>query len=337
MADKVNTVEEDLAETMLEAEVASVSGDAPVPGPSVPPATPPAVTTGGSGDASGVAGGTDVPGVSDDPPGPVRLSPEKAPSGWTPAMREKWSQLAPEFRQEIIRREEAAANGVAKLREQYQPMESVSKVMNEFGQYFDSIGVTDRAGQVRSVLATERALRSAPTQQRFNMILQLADDYGVPMRHMIGAPNGGLPQGQPQQVQTDPRVMAELNSMREWRENEEQRSIGNQIAMFAANPNAEFFGDVREQMAQLIESGVASSIEDAYSQAVWMNPMTREVLISRQQHGNRNAVVQQRQQAAQEVALGSGHNAAPTLEAETDGSIEDTLRQEWNRSVSGRA
>jgi hypothetical protein len=255
-------------------------------------------------------------------------------------MREKWSQLGLEFRQEIIRREEAAANGVAKLREQFAPAESMTKVLAEFNPYFDAIGVVDKPQQIANVLATERALRSAPVQQKFAMILQLADDYGVPIRHMLGTPNNpqGLPQGQQQQqvVRTDPAVMAELQSIRQWREGEEIRMIGQQVEQFAANPNAEFFEDVREEMAQLIETGVAASIEDAYSKAVWINPSTRQVLIARQQQGQRAGAIHQRQQAAADVNMAGGHGAAPVLAEEGDGSIESDLRGAWNASVTNR-
>jgi hypothetical protein len=54
------------------------------------------------------------------------------------------------------------------------------------------------------------------------------------------------------------------------------------IAAFAADPKNEFLGDVRDLMADLIEAGRATNLEDAYAAAIWAHPDTRKILLQRE-------------------------------------------------------
>ena len=47
-------------------------------------------------------------------------------------------------------------------------------------------------------------------------------------------------------------------------------------------PKHPFFDEVKEQMAEMIKNGYVSSFDEAYSKAIWLNPLVREKLISKQ-------------------------------------------------------
>ena len=51
------------------------------------------------------------------------------------------------------------------------------------------------------------------------------------------------------------------------------------ITEFSSNEAYPHFEQVRESMAQLLQGGVAESLEDAYNKAAWSNPEIRSSLI----------------------------------------------------------
>ena len=251
-------------------------------------------------------------------------------------MREKWGTLAQDFRQEIIRREQAAMDGVQRLHDQYKGASELANAVGQFGEYMDSLGVHNRAEAVSSVLATERALRVAPPAQKIQILMQLADDYGLQgfrevVERGMGTP---APLGAPQYAASaPPAVLAELADMRAWRSNFEQSAVVGEMDRFASDPSNEFFSDVRGRMADLFESGQAQTLKDAYDQAIWTTPAVREVLLSRQMTTQQAADLQTRQKMAGAASVpASGRLLAAGKESD---DIDDLLREAWNAAARG--
>lgn len=231
-----------------------------------------------------------------------RWTADKPPSSWTPKARERWNEIDPELRQEIIRREEAAVNGVRRLQEQFAPVEKFIQKLNPLMQDLlqNNIPVEEH---VTRVLTAERGLRAPDIPSRFQALLSLADQYGIPLRDVVNASVGQqvlAPPQTPQQVQLPPEIAQEVAYVRQYREELQNQALDTKINSFASQH--EFFDDVRYQMGQLIATGVAQSMEDAYEQAVWMVPEVREVLVEREKASRAAQSVASRQAAAARVA-----------------------------------
>lgn len=245
-------------------------------------------------------------------------NPDKAPTSWSPKMREKWSSLDPDVRKEIVRREEASVVGVRKLQEEFQPIRRFAESLSPFIQEARQLGA-DPGQYMQRVMSAERELRSQDPNQRFNALLNIADTYGIPIRQYLG---GQAPQQQQQQA-VPPALQQELAAMRQWREQQEQQTIAQQIESF--RKDKEFFDDVRGRMADLMDSGAAKTLDEAYETAIWANPEIRSVLLSRQEQERSKSKLNQRQAAAATASV-RGSSSDIQVEDEDD-SIEAIIRR----------
>lgn len=257
---------------------------------------------------------------------PQILTEDKAPRGWTPAAREKWNTIEPDLRQEILRREDASIAGVRQLQERYAPMEQfvqgISPILQEARYY----GV-DPGGYIDQVMGTERTLRNADIPGKFQAILAIADQYGVPLRDVINQSVGQqvIPPAQAQ-MQLPPQLMQELNEMRQWRQQQQNEIVQNQISQFSQGK--EFFHDVHSQMAGLIESGQAQNLESAYDMACWATPSVREVMLARQG-------LQKKQESAAGASVRPGGGVVVPADENSE-ELEDVVRNAFIKSSTGR-
>lgn len=262
--------------------------------------------------------------------GEVTLSEDRAPRGWSPASREKWNTLPADIRSEIIRREEASAQGVRQLQENMAPARDFFQVLDPYLREADQAGV-HAASYISNVMGTERALRTSDLPGRFQAILQIADQYGVPLRDVINESVGQriIPQPAPQ-PQMPPELFYEIQQMRQWREQQESAGYNSQIAEFASDK--EFFADVTNVMASLIESGQAQTLQEAYDSACWANPTIREILMTR--NGTSEGAQRRRNAAGASIKPGGSMAVSEAYDDEDD--LHDTITKAFSRSTSGR-
>ena len=257
-------------------------------------------------------------------------SPEKAPTSWSPKVREQWGKLPEDVRKEIVRREEASVQGVRKLQEEFQPVRQFAEQLSPFIQEARQLGA-DPTQYIANVMVAERQLRSQDPNEKFNALLNIADTYGIPLRQYIGG--GQAP------AQSAPAVPAavqqELQAMRQWREQEQAQQLQNQIEEFSKG--AEFFEDVRIEMAGLLDSGAAKDLKEAYEKAIWINPEVREVMLARQAAEKQKAAANQRRSRASSVSVEGADK--PGVEVPLDNDDDSTaaiIREQFAAQQSGR-
>ena len=258
-------------------------------------------------------------------------SPEKAPTSWSPKVREQWGKLPEDVRKEIVRREEASVQGVRKLQEEFQPVRQFAEQLSPFIQEARHLGA-DPTQYIANVMVAERQLRSQDPNEKFNALLNIADTYGIPLRQYLG--------GEQVPTQSAPAIPAavqqELQAMRQWREQEQAQQLQSQIEEFSKG--AEFFEDVRNDMAVLLESGAAKDLKEAYDKAVWINPEVREVMLAREAEGKKKAAANQRRAKASSVSV-EGADNKPGVEVDLpddDDSTAAIIREQFKAASSGR-
>jgi hypothetical protein len=323
---EANTVYEDLQETMIELE-ADDEGDAPLvsnrdesgrfkPKEKVDPeASEPAATETQAGEQEQAGTWTHT----------------RPPSSWTPKAREDWDKIPEHLRIEITRREEAQAKGAAHLHQQYAPAKAFVERVKE--PMMEAIGPNgDPVQHVLSMMQVEKTLRTAPLPQKFNQLMAMADQFGIPLREIINASVGEevLRRDNTQQAIPD-AVQRELQEIRSWREQSEQSLVNQEVSQYGAS--LEFFEDVRGNMADLIETGQATDLNDAYEKAIWLNPDVRVVMLER--HGKNSASSQVTARQAKAVGATvkpSGGISVATDDYDDNDSIGDTLRKAMSAS-----
>ena len=281
----------------------------------------------------------DVP-AKEEQPKPeegVKLDENRAPSSWSAKVREHWKDLPQEVRQEVLRREEAHANGVRKLQEEFQPVKQFTESLGGVIQEAANVGLPP-VQFIHNMARAEYSLRNGSPEQRMEALFSLADQYGLPLRQFVNVPQGQQPSQQAQAI--PPQIQQELEASRQFRQQYEQQTraqqeqtIQRQVQDFAKEN--EFFEDVRELMADLMDANPSRTLKDAYEQAIWAHPEVRQVLLQRQQQEASNQQGRQRRAAAAGVSVPDGNPVnQPTADEGDD--LEATIRAAMKASTTGR-
>lgn len=217
----------------------------------------------------------------------------RAPNSWKPLIKEKWGALPREVQQEVLRREREASTAMTQSDE-------ARKGWNEFRQTVAPYeGIISAEGArpmeaVKSLLDTAMALRTAPPMRKATMLADMIRTFNIPIEMLAQALDGQAPQQQQTQQEQyrDPRVdqlLQKLNQATESRNKTVAQKYTSEAATFSeAN---EFFSDVRENMAKLIEAGFADNFQEAYEKACMLDKDISGVLKQREQ-ADRNKLQQ---------------------------------------------
>jgi hypothetical protein len=240
-----------------------------------------------------------------------------APQSWKPGAREHWNTLPTEVREEVYRREHGMQKYLNQTAEERKLAQAFYEVYSPYEAMIRSEGA-DPLQAVDRLLQTSYQLRTAPPQQKAQLVAGIIRDFGVDVHVLDQALTGQLQQQAakpPQQaVVQDPRVdqlMQALQGVEQQNSQERDAAAQAEIAQFAQSH--EFLADVRDHMADLMEvaqrRGVDLSLEDAYNQACRLNPEIASVLDQRDRAAAAGAA-QTRTARAREAASSVG--GAPT-------------------------
>lgn len=300
------------------------------------PSTPVAAKRPGAAPVSAAASpGATPPGEQPKPEAAAGLKP---PSSWKPAAREKWASTPPEVQQEAIRRD----------REVQAALDQSSDARKNWGSFQQA--VAPYAGMIQAeggspvqaaaaLFQTAAALRTAPAHTKAGIVANIVRTYGIDIGMLDQALAGQAPQPSPGQGQgqgqyRDPRV-DELMQRIQNGERQRQESMAQQNAREVEDfgSSAEFFDDVRHEMADILEvaarRGVAMSLEDAYSRAVKLHPEVSEVMAQREKAKAATAslATTQRARAAASSVKSRPAGPAPT---QTPAGRRGALEAAWD-------
>lgn len=238
------------------------------------------------------------------------VKPIKAPSSWKPAAQEAYLKaergeaLTPEevriLTTEANRRESDFHRGVEEFKTHAQRAKTYEAVTAPYQQTFNQLGV-DAPTAIGYLLKADSILRYSDPATKSQYFAQLASEYGIDINQV---------QSQPQ---PDPQInylMQQLNELRssqqQWHnsiQQQERARSDQELSRFESAGNVHFDA-VRNDMADLLESGKASSLEDAYEKAVWMNPDIRKSLIEQQRlDANKKALEESQSIRAKSAAV----------------------------------
>lgn len=253
--------------------------------PAVKTATPMPKGAGVSDVSPKTANATAVPAQGTSTPSAPEL---KAPQAWKPAAREKWAAIPPEIQAEIVRVENETKTGLREASEAKRFAQEFARTVAPYEGMIRSEG-SDPLRAVSNLLQTAAALRTAPPAHKAQLVANLIQAFGVPIEALDAALVGQAPAQAAQQgggQYRDPRVdqlLASLQQAQEQRSQSLSQSAAKEVAEFQAK---EFFEDVRQDVADLLEMasrrGIALSLEEAYNRALKMHPEISGVLAQRE-------------------------------------------------------
>jgi hypothetical protein len=235
-----------------------------------------------------------------------------APTSWNAAARDLFTKADPALREYIAKRDAEQQAGVAKLKQTYESKAAFAERMwGEIAPYEQLLrqeGTTpDRA--VASLMRTAATLRTGSSEQKATALAQVARQYGIDIghvAHIAQTPQAG-PDPAVYSIQQElAQVKATLAQRQQMEAQAQQQSLISEVEAF--KPFAPHFDAVREDMAAILASGRATTLQEAYDRAVWMNPETRAKVQAETQ-----AKADQERKAAQTAQVAKAKNAAVSV------------------------
>lgn len=247
---------------------------------------------------------------------------DSAPRTWRKEAAAVWAGLPSEAKNEILKREQDMFNGIEQYKEGANYATNFRQAISQFEPILKANNM-DPIQTAASLFSAHHALATSSPERKIELLRTLAADYGIDIAQaaLYEAPY------------VDPAVAAlqEQLSLVQSRLAESDRQIQTraaatvsaEVTAFAEkNP---YFDEVSGTITQLISSGTAKTLKEAYDQAVWMNPATRAKEIAKQtaeaaaKAQAKVTSVKQATAANVKTRGKSGSTAAPT------GTLDDTL------------
>ena len=246
----------------------------------------------------------------------------KPPSSWKREYHEPWQTVDPKLREYIWQRDEETRNGVEPLRAKAQFAEQMQQAIQPYENTIRGLGIQP-AQAVQALMQADHVLRTSPPEQKRAYLAQLAQQYGITLDGSEYYPPAGGP--------VDPMIynlQNELNSVRgeivgykQQQEEAQNQTLLSEINSFA--DKAEYFEDARPTMITLLQSGVATTLEDAYEKAIRLN----DDLFQKSQQSRQAEAETERKSAANRAAK-AAKAAAVSVRSSTPGATTSTKAQD---------
>ena len=245
---------------------------------------------------------------------------KRPPASWKKDYHDVWQTADDRMKEYAWQREEQMKAGVQPLMEKARIADQFQEVLNPYMETIRGLGI-DAPKAVQALMEADHALRYSDPQQKQQLFLRLAQQYGV---------NFG-DGSQLQQQSVDPNISAlqqELNRVRgevlSWKEQQEQaqnQSLLGEINNFAMK--AEYFEEARPTMISLLQSGVASTLEEAYEKALRLDDNLYQQVQQSQQ-----AQAETQQKVAANQAAKKARAAAVSVRSAAPGATTATKAQD---------
>jgi hypothetical protein len=249
------------------------------------------------------------------------------PQSWPKEQVDLWTKLDQPARDYILRREGEFEKGMTRNSEKYKPYEELDRVFEPWREKWALEGASP-AAKVQQLLAAQAYLDRSPAEG----LAWLANSYGIDLRQLAGAGSQAQPQNNDPVVA---RLQAELAELKSYATHQQQRehqtfmsSVQSEIDAFQKSGKAPHFEALKKDIAGLLQSGMAASLQDAYDRAVWLNPDVRQKAIEEQRIADAKKASEQAEAAKK--AAGINVRGTPAA-AGTPKTMDDTLRETARR------
>ena len=237
-------------------------------------------------------------------------------------------ELPPEVQKILETRQDRFFKGIEQYKADANFAKTIQKAVAPHAEYMAQLGVTPDIA-LANLLTTERKLRTGSEQEKSQLFQQLAHDYGIDLWQLSQVP---FDRNQYQLQQELTQLKSQLGNVQASRQSAEDVQIEQTIADFAQSH--EYYDEVSGHMADLLNSGFATTLDDAYAKAVRLNDdVFNRFSASQQQDQQRQQALKadQAAKAAKAVAVsvkgaptGITHNPNPTT---TEEAVRQAMRQ----------
>lgn len=226
-------------------------------------------------------------------PEPQEQKPARNPyASWKKEAQAELSKLPENVQQMIQERESQFHKGIQSYKEDATYGRTLRQTLGQYDQYFQELG-TEATQAIPMLLNAEMTLRKGSPEQKAQMLMQLAHDYGVDVNNLAQTPFNPVEYQLRQELAALKSQVAGLGQSRQMAE---EANLSQTIEQFA--DGREYFEEVRETMADLLDRGLANDLEDAYTKALRLNDDVFQKWQANQQTAQERQRLEQANQAA---------------------------------------
>jgi len=260
--------------------------------------------------------------ASEDKPEPV--AKERSPwKSWKPEAAAELEKLPENVQKYIIERQDQFHKGIEQYKEAATFAKTIDKSIAPYKEYMANLNVTPDVA-FQNLLKTEHTLRMGSPQDKAEMMLKLAHDYQIDLGQLASVPYD--PTVHNLKAQLD-YTKSQLEASNNFRQSQEDGQIQSAIEEFAQTH--EHFTEVQATMADLLERGFATDLDDAYAKAIRLDDNVFQKAQAQQQTSSvRQSLAQadQAAKAAKAVAVSVKGSPAGVNKSYTPTTTEEAVR-----------
>lgn len=273
----------------------------------------------------------------------AQTEPTRVPPSLPAAVKAKFADLDPDVQQAFVKLEDSVQTAKAEWGRKGERLNRYDEIIGPHLDRWRLNGLDEYSG-VQALIAAQNILERNPVEG----LAHIARSYGVDLRALAGQalsqPTAAAPQGQPAmpelQAYLQPlvqQVQAQQQQLQQWQQQAEQQKLSEataEVNAFMSDPKNLYFENVRQDVARLLDTGAAQTLQEAYDRAIWASPEIRPLLLAEQAKAQQ-ADVQQKatQQAARQKAVAAQAAAgsvtgSPAPGAQAPQAPQGTLRDQ---------
>ena len=216
---------------------------------------------------------TDAPEVPEDgeaPPADAAAELPEPPKTWRKEALEHWATIPDTVRAEILKREDDMFRGLEGYKSQANIGRAFQETLAPFTEAIQREG-GEPLTYVRNLIQLDSALSQAGPEQRLDMMVKVAQAYGVDLYSAFGVERPYVdPQvsGLQQQLMT---LQTQLHGMTQAQQTARLNEATQDVNAFADNPENVYFNEVAPQMLEIMRVNPTMKLEDAYNKACRLN------------------------------------------------------------------
>jgi pantothenate kinase-related protein Tda10 len=234
---------------------------------------------------------------------------------------DKGESLSPEEARKMLeystQRETEYKKGVSAYKAEADNARALTEAISPFVPELQKNGIHP-AAWINNLGRAHMILSQAPYDQKVQLFNKLAQDYGIDLNSAYSGENTTQYQD-PQSVALKQQIdylNQQVQQVASWREQQEQGVLLNEIQRFSSDADKHpHFEVVREQMAQLLENGLANDLETAYAKAVRLNDEVWQTEQNRLLKQATNQASQAQRVAKAKAAAVSPRSVTPNTQA----------------------
>ena len=246
---------------------------------------------------------------------------KRPPSSWKRDYHEVWQTADPRLQEYAYKREEEMRAGIEPLRTKAQFADQVNEAIQPYMNTIQGLGI-DAPRAIKALMEADHALRYSAPEQKRAYLANLARSYGINLGEADSYSQVGPVDPNYYALQNElNNVRGEIMSFKQQQEMAENQSLLGEINNFAGK--AEYFEEARPTMIQLLQSGVAGTLEEAYEKAIRLND---DLFQQTQQRSQAEAAAQKSSSANR--AAKAAKAAAVSVKSSTPGTPTKTKAQD---------